>query len=81
MNKYKVGNIAVHNFFGRPGIASWFDTLGHEANAQLQHQLANFIYECGLPFSVVEHPACLAFLKALRPAFKPPTRKAVAGRL
>ena len=53
-------------------------TTSHLDN--IDREVAEFIYACNLPFSVVEHPAFLAMVTALQPGYKPPTGKAVGGK-
>ena len=43
----------------------------------LDEKVAEFVYACNLPFSVVEHPNFRAMVEALRPGYKPPSRKAL----
>lgn len=43
--------------------------------------VAQFIYGSNLPFTIVEQPTFLALLKALRPGYKPPSCKTLAGPL
>ena len=42
---------------------------------------ARFIYASNLPFKTVEHPTFLEMINNLRPGYKPPNRKDIAGNL
>ena len=48
---------------------------------KLDQCIAEFVYGCNLPFSVVEHPLFKSMVESLRPGYKPPTRKAISGAL
>ena len=43
--------------------------------------VAEFVYGCNLPFSVVEHPLFKAMVESLHPGYKPPTRKTLGSTL
>lgn len=47
----------------------------------LDDKVARFFYSCNIPFSAVDHPSFQDLAESLRPGYKPPTRKALAGSL
>jgi len=44
---------------------------------ELDDKVAEFVYACNLPFSIVEHPTFITLVTALRPGYQLPTRKAL----
>ena len=50
------------------------DCMGTAELTSAVDACARWIYSTGLPLSTVDHPAFHAFIKQLRPSFKPPTR-------
>ena len=36
---------------------------------------------CGIPFHIVENPFFINFIKSLNPAYQPPSRELLSGRL
>ena len=48
---------------------------------KIDHCVAEFVFGCNLPFSVVEHPLFRAMVETLRPGYKPPTRKTLSSTL
>ena len=44
-------------------------------------QIARLFYGCNLPFNIVENPVFVKTINMLRPGYKHPTRKAIAGTL
>lgn len=45
---------------------------------KIDQSVADFVYGCNLPFSVVEHPQFKAMVQSLRPGYKPPSRKSLS---
>lgn len=43
--------------------------------------LAEFIFGCNIPFSIVESQYFIKFVKSLNPSFKPPIRKTLSTTL
>ena len=48
---------------------------------KIDSKIAEFIYACNLPFSMVEHPLFLNLIENLRPGYKPPTRQTIGSSL
>lgn len=48
---------------------------------RLSEALADFFHCCGIAFNIVEHPKCIAMLRAFRPGFVPPSRRDMGGKL
>ena len=48
---------------------------------ELDTKVAEFVYGCNLPFSVVEHPLFLSMVDALRPGCKPPMHQKLSSSL
>ena len=48
---------------------------------KINSRIAEFIYACNLPFSMVEHPLFLNLIENLRPGYKPPTRQEIRSSL
>ena len=48
-------------------------------NKEWIHYWQNFFFACNIPFSVTEHPSFIEFASALRPGYKPPTRKVLSS--
>ena len=47
----------------------------------LDDQIAEFLYGCSLPFSIVEHLFFKSLVSSLRPGYQPPSRQAVSNKL
>lgn len=47
----------------------------------LDHLLAEFFYGCNIPFQVIDSKFFKKFVHALRPAYNPPHRHLLAGKL
>ncbi|KAK3246606.1 hypothetical protein CYMTET_43862 [Cymbomonas tetramitiformis] len=52
-----------------------------EESAVLNVLPAIMLFACAIPFAVIESPFFIAFLKAIRPAYKPPGREHLRGSL
>lgn len=61
--------------------SAFFDKITPKQKALVDEKLAAFFYGCNIPFRVVESDHFKNFLKALRPAYTPPTRKRLASTL
>jgi len=48
---------------------------------QLDEEVAELVYACNLPFSLVEHPLFKKLVDSLRPGYKPPTREMLSTKL
>ena len=67
-----------------PSPKRWQDDLkGHvmrtsQSNKEeLDDTIAEFVYGCNLPFTIVEHDLFKTMIRKLRPGYKPPTREAL----
>jgi len=58
-----------------------FPTLTVAMKASLDLQCASMCYEQAFSFAFIEHPSTTEFLRNLNPAYKPPSRRDLAGRL
>lgn len=48
---------------------------------ELDEAVAKFFYSCNIPFLVSENPSFVKMINLLRPGYKPPKRKQLAGEL
>lgn len=66
-----------------PKKISFKDSLANGEQKQLDAALANFIFGCNIPFSVIESDHFVEFVKRLRPAYaeKMPGRKMLSNSL
>lgn len=64
-------------------MKSFLDMLSSTEEAELNEFLAEFIFGCNLPFTVVESPHFKKFINKLRPSFasKIPSRKTLITTL
>ena len=56
-------------------------TLTTERNDNINRALIRAFVMCGIPFNVIQNLYFIELLRQLRPAYTPPNRKAVSGRL
>ena len=66
--------------FVQPDMAAQVFRTSDTTKDLIDNKLARFFLGCNIPFNVVEHPLFNDLLQALRPGYKPPTRKALADR-
>ena len=52
-------------------------TTSDSLKQRLDEQVAKFFYACNIPFAVAEDRFFKEFVQALRPGYRPPTRKAI----
>lgn len=69
------------NFSQSSSIQSYADVVSKHDKENFDCSLASCFYTLGMPFKLVDHSAFRSFLKDLRPAYKPPHRKELAGAL
>lgn len=62
-------------------LNAWTDTMTSSEKDVLDRAYADIFYTSGIPFRVAENPCLINFLKMLRPAYKPPSSKRIAGPL
>lgn len=57
------------------------DTVSHKAKEAIDEKLARFFYSASIPFAVCDNKHFKAFMKEIRPAYSPPSRHTLAGKL
>jgi hypothetical protein len=62
-------------------MAAFVDTMQSSTQATLEELMAKFFFGCNIPFSVCESQHFKAFVNALRPSFKIPSRRTLSGPL
>ncbi|UZO00531.1 uncharacterized protein OCT59_011654 [Rhizophagus irregularis] len=62
-------------------IENFVDRISEEEQDDLEFQLAQALFSAGVPFAFVENPLVIQFFKCLRPSFKLPNRRKLAGDL
>ncbi|XP_050306045.1 uncharacterized protein LOC126743119 [Anthonomus grandis grandis] len=62
-------------------LSSFVDKMNQKEKEEANISLAKFFFGCNIPFSVVESDHFKNFLKPLRPAYNPPTRKTLSSTL
>ncbi|CAB5392569.1 unnamed protein product [Rhizophagus irregularis] len=62
-------------------IENFIDRISEEEQDDLEFQLAQALFSAGVPFAFVENPLVIQFFKCLRPSFKLPNRRKLAGDL
>lgn len=56
-------------------------TKTDQATTELLHmELAKLFFGCNIPFTVIEHPLFLSFMRVARPGYVPPNRKQLADK-
>lgn len=77
--------LEVQNLAKRKKIQSSMDTFCCSTNdsekKELDKLIGMFFYACNIPFSHVESEHFKTLVSKLRPGYKPPTRKALAGNI
>lgn len=59
----------------------FFDNVNPSESEKLDALTAEFFYGCNIPFNVADSMYFKNYIKALRPAYKPPQRLQLAGKL
>jgi len=62
-------------------ILRWVDRTDAALLDELNGEFASMIYSTGVPFIFADHPKVVAFLQKLKPSWKPPSAKVIAGSL
>ncbi|UZO00948.1 uncharacterized protein OCT59_012060 [Rhizophagus irregularis] len=62
-------------------IPNFVDRISEEEQDDLEFQLAQALFSAGVPFAFVENLLVIQFFKCLRPSFKLPNRRKLAGDL
>ncbi|PKK66237.1 hypothetical protein RhiirC2_714997, partial [Rhizophagus irregularis] len=62
-------------------IENFVDRISEKEQDDLEFQLAQALFSAGVPFAFVENPLVIQFFKCLRPSFKLPNRRKLAGDL
>ena len=65
----------------QPRLTAWVVNTNSVEKEKIDNVVAEFFYGCNVPFSVVEHPLFKQLIDSLRPGYKPPNRKLLAGPL
>lgn len=65
----------------QPQIADHVFKTSSSDRSTLDMEIARLFYSCNIPFSVADHPQFKKVIQLLRPGYKPPTRKVIAGPL
>ncbi|CAB4432167.1 unnamed protein product [Rhizophagus irregularis] len=62
-------------------IENFVDRMSEKEQDDLEFQLAQALFSAGVPFAFVENSLVIQFFKCLRPSFKLPNRRKLAGDL
>lgn len=62
-------------------IGQFFDNVKPAETEKLHKLAAEFFFGCNIPFNVADSIYFKNFVKALRPAYKPPNRRLLGGKL
>jgi hypothetical protein len=62
-------------------ILQWVDKTDGALLDELNDQFSSMIYSTGVPFIFADHPKVRQFLQKLKPSWKPPSAKVIAGTL
>lgn len=65
----------------QPKLKRFLDEVKPVEAENLDHLLAEFFYGCNIPFQVIDSKFFKKFVHALRPAYNPPHRHLLAGKL
>lgn len=55
-------------------------TIDEKTNRAIDNALLKFLVVCGIPFSAIENPFFIEFVKKLRPAYNPPSRQTLSEK-
>ena len=75
------GSFSATSGNGYSKIERWFDRMSKKEAADFDEAIAFGWYSAGLPFSAIENTHIRKAFGKLRPAYCPPTRKQLAGKL
>ncbi|RLN99858.1 hypothetical protein DYB28_003948 [Aphanomyces astaci] len=62
-------------------MGAWIDRISLGEKFTLDKAYSDIFYSTGIPFRFADSPALETFIKLARPAYAPPTAKAIAGPL
>lgn len=62
-------------------LESYISKISTTQKKSIDMQVGRFIYATNLPFRTVDHPQFIKLVQDLQPAYKPPKREDVGGRL
>ena len=63
------------------GLWGHFISTPSLTKEKIDQCVAEFVFGCNLPFSVVEHPLFRTLVETLRPGYRPPSRKTLSSTL
>ena len=62
-------------------IIQWIDKTDSALLEELNDDFSSMIYSTGVPFVFADHPKLRQYLHKLKPSWKPPSAKVIAGSL
>lgn len=62
-------------------VSTYIDRMNQNEQTNLTYLFAKAVYASNIPFQIVDSPYLKSFFDALRPTFKLPSRKQLAGKL
>lgn len=65
----------------RESMNDFVTTTSSTQKAEIDTQIARYIYATNTPFAAVEHPEFIKLITLLRPGYRPPNRDAIGGKL
>ena len=65
----------------QPKLTPWVVKTDAGTREKLDRTVAEFFYGCSVPFSVADHPLFIQMVDRLRPGYRAPDRKRLAGPL
>ena len=65
----------------QPKLTPWVVKTDASTRDKLDRTVAEFFYGCNVPFSVADHPLFIQMVDRLRPGYRSPDRKKLAGPL
>lgn len=80
-NVLSSANNRLSSINSTPSILNYCDKITPEQNKAIDVLLSRAIYATSAPLHLVDNPYWIDFFKALRPAYKPPTRYNISNKL
>jgi len=74
-------NVSCGNASKKSSILKYCDKMNANENKNIDVLLARAVYATAAPLNLVDNSYWIEFFKALRPAYKPPTRHLVSNKL
>ena len=69
------------NKMKQSSVSTYIDRMNQNEQTNLTYLFAKAVYASNIPFQIVDSPYLKSFFDALRPTFKLPSRKQLAGKL